>query len=80
MRYSLPIIFLVGCVKALAPQDVTRLKDAQRDSLSNYQDPQATPLIRQRSRVAFCLVEASLKSANAETIDSKGAIECPNGR
>jgi len=78
--FLLPIIFLVGCVKPLAPQDITRFNDAQRDSLSNYQDPQATPLIRQRSRAAFCLIESSLKSAKASSLDSKGTIECPTGR
>ena len=75
----LPLL-LAGCVKPLAPQDVMRLKDAQRNSLADYQDPQATPLIRQRSRVIFCLVETSLKSTHADSFDSKGAVECGTGR
>ncbi len=77
----LPLVFsIVGCLKPLAPQDVSRLKYAQRESLSIYQDGQVGPLARQRARATFCLIETSLKSAHADTYDSKGAIECPSAR
>ena len=74
---ALPL--LIGCVKPLAPQDVTRFHSAQSQALSIYRDPTAGPLPHQRARLIFCLIEMSLQSAKAAAYDSKGAIECPKG-
>ena len=74
--YFLFAVLLIGCVDALSQQDVNRLHSAQAASLRAYELETPSTPAGQFSRLSYCLVDATLKSANAATHDSKGAIVC----
>jgi hypothetical protein len=64
-----------GCVAALAKEDGARLRDAQRAILHVYADDAAPPVDRAYARAGFCLVEKTLRSADAGAFDAS-AIAC----
>lgn len=70
------VVLLVGCVDALSDQDVNRLHSAQAATLRAYELETAMTPAGQFSRLSYCLVDATLKSANATEHDSKGVIMC----